>query len=205
MKRLLDLIFVFIGVILFSPILIPMIIIIGICIIIEDGFPVLYSQKRLGFENKQFDLYKFRSMIKDAEKNTGPVWADKNNDPRLTKIGKFIRKYALDEIPQLFNILKGDISLVGPRPERPELFHKFSKSLSNFKKRLLVPQGLTGLAQLIGQYDTSPKNKTRYDLIYIKNKSIFLDIKIIILSVLVSLIGNWQSNSRTWIRKLFQL
>ena len=205
MKRLLDLIFVFIGVILFSPILIPMIIIIGICIIIEDGFPVLYSQKRLGFENKEFDLYKFRSMIKDAEKNTGPVWADKNNDPRLTKIGKFIRKYALDEIPQLFNILKGDISLVGPRPERPELFHKFSKSLPNFKKRLLVPQGLTGLAQLIGQYDTSPKNKTRYDLIYIKNKSIFLDIKIIILSVLVSLIGNWQSNSRTWIRKLFQL
>ena len=205
MKRLLDLIFVFIGVILFSPILIPMIIIIGICIIIEDGFPVLYSQKRLGFENKEFDLYKFRSMIKDAEKNTGPVWADKNNDPRLTKIGKFIRKYALDEIPQLFNILKGDISLVGPRPERPELFHKFSKLLPNFKKRLLVPQGLTGLAQLIGQYDTSPKNKTRYDLIYIKNKSIFLDIKIIILSVLVSLIGNWQSNSRTWIRKLFQL
>ena len=205
MKRLLDLIFVFIGVILFSPILIPMIIIIGICIIIEDGFPVLYSQKRLGFENKEFDLYKFRSMIKDAEKNTGPVWADKNNDPRLTKTGKFIRKYALDEIPQLFNILKGDISLVGPRPERPELFHKFSKLLPNFKKRLLVPQGLTGLAQLIGQYDTSPKNKTRYDLIYIKNKSIFLDIKIIILSVLVSLIGNWQSNSRTWIRKLFQL
>ena len=205
MKRLLDLIFVFIGVILFSPILIPMIIIIGICIIIEDGFPVLYSQKRLGFENKEFDLYKFRSMIKDAEKNTGPVWADKNNDPRLTKIGKFIRKYALDEIPQLFNILKGDISLVGPRPERPELFHEFSKLLPNFKKRLLVPQGLTGLAQLIGQYDTSPKNKTRYDLIYIKNKSIFLDIKIIILSVLVSLIGNWQSNSRTWIRKLFQL
>ena len=205
MKRLLDLTFVFIGVILFSPILIPMIIIIGICIIIEDGFPVLYSQKRLGFENKQFDLYKFRSMIKDAEKNTGPVWADKNNDPRLTKIGKFIRKYALDEIPQLFNILKGDISLVGPRPERPELFHKFSKLLPNFKKRLLVPQGLTGLAQLIGQYDTSPKNKTRYDLIYINNKSIFLDIKIIILSVLVSLIGNWQSNSRTWIRKLFQL
>ena len=205
MKRLLDLIFVFIGVILFSPILIPMIIIIGICIIIEDGFPVLYSQKRLGFENKEFDLYKFRSMIKDAEKNTGPVWADKDNDPRLTKIGKFIRKYALDEIPQLFNILKGDISLVGPRPERPELFHKFSKLLPNFKKRLLVPQGLTGLAQLIGQYDTSPKNKTRYDLIYINNKSIFLDIKIIILSVLVSLIGNWQSNSRTWIRKLFQL
>ena len=174
-----------------------------ICIIIEDGFPVFYSQKRLGVLNNKFNLYKFRSMVKDAEKHTGPVWADKDNDPRLTKTGKFIRKYALDEIPQLFNILKGDISLVGPRPERPELFYKFSQSLPNFKKRLLVPQGLTGLAQLLGKYDTSPKNKIRYDLIYIKNKSILLDIKIIILSVLVSLIGKWQSDSRIWIRKLF--
>ena len=203
MKRLLDLIFVLLGIVLFSPIIITVSLITVICIIIEDGFPVFYSQKRLGVLNNKFNLYKFRSMVKDAEKHTGPVWADKDNDPRLTKTGKFIRKYALDEIPQLFNILKGDISLVGPRPERPELFNEFSQSLPNFKKRLLVPQGLTGLAQLIGKYDTSPKNKIRYDLIYIKNKSILLDIKIIILSVLVSLIGKWQSDSRIWIRKLF--
>ena len=185
MKRLLDLIFVLSGIILFSPIIIPVSLFTVICIIIEDGFPVVYSQTRLGVANNKFNLYKFRSMVKDAEKHTGPVWADKDNDPRLTKTGKFIRKYALDEIPQLFNILKGDISLVGPRPERPELFNEFSQSLPNFKKRLLVPQGLTGLAQLIGKYDTSPKNKIRYDLIYIKNKSILLDIKIIILSVLI--------------------
>ena len=203
MKRLLDLIFVLSGIILFSPIIISVSLFTVICIIIEDGFPVFYSQKRLGVLNNKFNLYKFRSMVKDAEKHTGPVWADKDNDPRLTKTGKFIRKYALDEIPQLFNILKGDISLVGPRPERPELFNEFSQSLPNFKKRLLVPQGLTGLAQLLGKYDTSPKNKIRYDLIYIKNKSILLDIKIIILSVLVSLIGKWQSDSRIWIRKLF--
>ena len=203
MKRLLDLIFVLSGIILFSPIIIIVSLIIIICIVIEDGFPVFYSQTRLGVASNKFNLYKFRSMVKDAEKHTGPVWADKDNDPRFTKTGKFIRKYALDEIPQLFNILTGDISLVGPRPERPELFNEFSQSLPNFKKRLSVPQGLTGLAQLIGKYDTSPKNKIRYDLIYIKNKSILLDIKIIILSVLVSLIGKWQSDSRTWIRKLF--
>ena len=203
MKRLLDLIFVFIGVILFSPILITMVLITMIFIIIEDGFPVLYSQKRLGFNQNEFDLFKFRSMIKNAEKETGPVWADKGKDFRLTKTGKFIRKYAIDEIPQLINIFKGDISFVGPRPERPELFQEFAKIFPDFKKRLLVPQGLTGIAQLLGKYDTSPKNKIRYDLIYIKNQSLLMDIKIIILSVLVSLIGNWQSDSRTWVRKFF--
>ena len=203
MKRLLDLIFVFIGVILFSPILILMVLITMICIIIEDGFPVLYSQKRLGFNQNEFELFKFRSMIKDAEKDTGPVWADKSNDSRLTKTGKFIRKYAIDEIPQLINIFKGDISFVGPRPERPELFNEFSEIFPDFKKRLLVPQGLTGMAQLLGKYDTSPQNKIRYDLIYIKNQSLLMDIKIIFLSVLVSLIGNWQSDSRTWVRRFF--
>jgi len=203
MKRLLDLIFVFIGVILFSPILILLVLITMICIIVEDGFPVLYSQKRLGFNRNEFELFKFRSMIKDAEKETGPVWASKSDDVRLTKTGKFIRKYAIDEIPQLINIFKGDISFVGPRPERPELFNEFAHIFPDFKKRLLVPQGLTGIAQLLGQYDTSPKNKIRYDLIYIKNQSFFLDLKIIILSVLVSIIGNWQSDSRTWVRKFF--
>jgi len=203
MKRLLDLIFVFIGVILFSPILIPIVLITMISILIEDGFPVLYSQKRLGFNQNEFELFKFRSMMKAAEKETGPVWASKSDDVRLTKTGKFIRKYAIDEIPQLINIFKGDISFVGPRPERPELFNEFAQIFPHFKKRLLVPQGLTGIAQLLGQYDTSPKNKIRYDLIYIKNQSFFLDLKIIILSVFVSIIGNWQSDSRTWVRKFF--
>ena len=203
MKRFLDLIFVLIGVILLSPILIPMVLITMICILIEDGTPVLYSQKRLGFNQNEFELFKFRSMIKDAEKDTGPVWADKSNDSRLTKTGKFIRKYAIDEIPQLINIFKGDISFVGPRPERPELFNEFSEIFPDFKKRLLVPKGLTGMAQLLGKYDTSPQNKIRYDLIYIKNQSLLMDIKIIFLSVLVSLIGNWQSDSRTWVRRFF--
>ena len=203
MKRLLDLIFVFIGVILFSPILILMVLITMICIIIEDGFPVLYSQKRLGFNRNEFELFKFRSMIKDAEKETGPVWASKSDDVRLTKTGKFIRKYAIDEIPQLINILRGDISIVGPRPERPELYKKFLKGNLPYEKRLNAPQGLTGLAQLLGSYDTLPKNKLRYDLLYIKNQSLCLDMKIIFFSVLVTIIGNWQTDSRQWVKKFF--
>ena len=126
MKRFLDLIFVLIGVILLSPILIPIVLITMICILIEDGTPVLYSQKRLGFNQNEFELFKFRSMIKDAEKDTGPVWADKSNDSRLTKTGKFIRKYAIDEIPQLINILKGELSVVGPRPLTPRNFSYYS-------------------------------------------------------------------------------
>ena len=203
MKRLLDIIFVFIGVILFSPILILMVLITMICIIIEDGFPVLYSQKRLGFNRNEFELFKFRSMIKDAEKETGPVWASKSDDVRLTKTGKFIRKYAIDEIPQLINILRGDISIVGLRPERPELYKKFLKGNLPYEKRLNAPQGLTGLAQLLGSYDTLPKNKLRYDLLYIKNQSLCLDMKIIFFSVLVTIIGNWQTDSRQWVKKFF--
>ena len=171
-----------------------------IFIIIEDGFPIFYTQNRYGENQKLFKLYKFRSMIKNAELKTGPIWASKNDDPRLTKFGKFMRKYAIDEIPQLFNILKGDISFVGPRPERPELYDVFVIKNPRFIDRLNSPQGLTGLAQLLGKYDTSPKNKLRYDLIYTRNQSFLFDMKIIFLSVLVTLIGNWQSDSRKWIR-----
>lgn len=171
--------------------------------ILEDGFPIFYTQNRYGKDKKIFKLYKFRSMIKNAELKTGAIWASKDDDPRLTKLGKIMRKYAIDEIPQLFNILKGDISFVGPRPERPELCDEFMKNYPIFAERLACHQGLTGLAQLIGKYDTAPKNKLRYDLLYIKNKSIFLDLKIVFLSVLVTIIGNWQSDSRKWVKKFF--
>jgi len=199
-KRLLDLTFLITGFLLVIPFLIFLLIFIVIFMIIEDGFPIFYTQNRYGEKKKLFKLYKFRSMIKNAELKTGPIWASKDDDPRLTKLGKFMRKYAIDEIPQLFNILKGDISFVGPRPERPELYDVFVIKNPRFVDRLNSPQGLTGLAQLLGKYDTSPKNKLRYDLIYTRNQSFLFDMKIIFLSVLVTLIGNWQSDSRKWIR-----
>ena len=200
-KRVLDLSFLIIGVGILLPAFIVIIFLVVLFIVIEDGRPVFYTQLRYGENNKLFKLYKFRSMIKNAEQTTGAVWASKNNDLRLTKTGRFIRKYAIDEIPQLINIFKGDISFVGPRPERPELYQEFSKSNKNFKQRLNAPQGLAGLAQLLGTYATIPRNKLRYDLLYINNQSALLDIKIIILSVLVTVIGNWQTDSRKWIRK----
>ena len=202
-KRGLDLSLLCVGIVLLMPAFVIIITFVIICILLEDGGPIFYTQLRYGKNKKLFKLYKFRSMIKNAEKNTGAVWATKNYDPRLTKIGKIIRKYAIDEIPQLYNILKGDISFVGPRPERPELYDIFIKTQPDFINRLNSQQGLTGLAQLLGKYDTSPKNKLRYDLIYIKNQSIILDLKIIMLSVLITLIGNWQSDSRIWIKKFF--
>tara|TARA_Y100001970_G_scaffold197312_1_gene240065 strand:- start:7758 stop:8372 length:615 start_codon:yes stop_codon:yes gene_type:complete len=202
-KRGLDIILLIVGFLIFAPIFVVIIFLVVLSILIEDGRPVFYTQKRYGKNKKIFKLYKFRSMIKNAEQRTGAVWALKDKDPRLTKTGKFIRKYAIDEMPQLINIFKGDISFVGPRPERPELFNEFAIIFPDFKKRLLVPQGLTGIAQLLGTYDASPKNKIRYDLIYIKNQSLLMDIKIIILSVIISLIGNWQSDSRSWLRNFF--
>ena len=202
-KRSIDLSFLIIGFTLLMPILLIVILLVVIFLFLEDGYPIFYTQDRYAKNKKQFKLYKFRSMIKNAEQQTGAIWASKDDDPRLTKTGKFIRKYAIDEIPQLINILRGDISIVGPRPERPELYTKFSKGNLPYEKRLDAPQGLTGLAQLLGSYDTLPKNKLRYDLLYIKNQSVYLDIKIIFFSVLVTIIGNWQSDSRQWVKKFF--
>tara|TARA_B100001996_G_C18646767_1_gene587711 strand:- start:969 stop:1583 length:615 start_codon:yes stop_codon:yes gene_type:complete len=202
-KRSIDLSFLIIGFTLLMPILLIVILLVVIFLFLEDGYPIFYTQDRYAKNKKQFKLYKFRSMIKNAEQQTGAIWASKDDDPRLTKTGKFIRKYAIDEIPQLVNILRGDISIVGPRPERPELYTKFSKGNLPYEKRLDAPQGLTGLAQLLGSYDTLPKNKLRYDLLYIKNQSVYLDIKIIFFSVLVTIIGNWQSDSRQWVKNFF--
>ena len=202
-KRSIDLSFLIIGFTLLMPILLIVILLVVIFLFLEDGYPIFYTQDRYAKNKKQFKLYKFRSMIKNAEQQTGAIWASKDDDPRLTKTGKFIRKYAIDEIPQLINILRGDISIVGPRPERPELYTKFSKGNLPYEKRLDAPQGLTGLAQLLGSYDTLPKNKLRYDLLYIKNQSVYLDIKIIFFSVLVTIIGNWQSDSRQWVKNFF--
>ena len=149
---------------------------------LEDGGPVFYKQDRLTRGGREFKILKFRSMIVDAEKYAGAVLAS-GDDPRITKVGKVIRATRLDELPQLLNILKGDMSIVGPRPERKCLADEITKEVPEFPYRLKVRGGLTGYAQIFGKYNTSAYDKLRLDLIYIENYSLLLDIKLIILTL----------------------
>ncbi|WP_300279208.1 exopolysaccharide biosynthesis polyprenyl glycosylphosphotransferase [Peptacetobacter sp.] len=167
---------------------IPLVIIFGILIKIEDNGPITYKQERLGKGGKKFYIYKLRSMRTDAEK-FGAQWAEKD-DPRITKVGKFIRKTRIDEIPQLFNILKGDMSLIGPRPERPQFTEQFNKEIPGFVNRLAVKPGLTGWAQVNGGYDMTPSEKLVEDMYYIRNRSVLLDFKIIFKTIAVVLTGD---------------
>ncbi len=176
-KRCIDILFSVTAIIL----CLPLFIIVYFTILLTDGTGVIYKQKRATRNNKEFYVYKFRTMVKDAEKLTGAVWAAEN-DPRITKTGKFLRKYWLDELPQLFNILKGDMTIVGPRPERPELIKEFVKEYPDFQMRTLVKCGLTGYAQVMAKYDATPHNKLKLDLFYILNANIFMDINIMVLT-----------------------
>ena len=159
-------------------ILLPLILIVAIAIKISDGGGVLYKQKRVTRDNKVFTLYKFRTMIEDAEKDTGAVLAGLNDD-RVTKLGRFLRASRIDEIPQMLNVLKGEMSFVGPRPERPELIRETVEKIPEFEYRTLVKAGITGLAQTLGRYDTEFKDKVRFDLFYVNNFSLILDLKVI--------------------------
>lgn len=167
---------------------IPLIIVFGILIKLEDNGPILYKQKRVGQYGKVFDLYKIRSMRTDAEKY-GAKWAQEN-DPRILKVGKFIRKTRIDEIPQLFNILKGEMKIVGPRPERPMFTYQFEEETPGFINRLLVKPGLTGLAQVNGGYEMTHEEKLEWDMKYIKNRRIKEDMLIILKTVHVILTGH---------------
>ena len=173
----------------------PIWIIVAIAIYLEDGEPVIFAQTRLGEGGKEFKIFKFRSMIKDAEAKTGPVWAYRE-DYRITKVGKFLRKTKLDELPQLINIFLGQMSFVGPRAERPELFNEFKKIIPGFDYRLCVRPGLTGVAQVYGHYNTHPKNKLRYDMLYIYNRSFTLDLKLILASLWYTFTFNWESEEK---------
>jgi len=153
----------------------------GLLVKIETPGKVFYSQERLGKHGKKFRLYKIRSMHSDAEKD-GAKWADQD-DERVTKIGKFIRNTRIDELPQLINILKGEMSIVGPRPEREIFTIQFEEEIPGFSQRLNVKPGLTGWAQINGGYDISPREKLEYDLYYIKNRSLRLDFKILFKTV----------------------
>ncbi len=177
-KRVLDIIVAGIMFIIASPIML----IVAICIKITDMGPVFYKQERVTEGGKLFKILKFRSMIHNAENNTGPVLASEN-DERITKVGKVIRAMRIDELPQLINIIKGEMSIVGPRPERPFYVDKFEKQISDYKYRTLVKAGLTGLAQIFGKYNTKPEDKTKYDIFYIKNYSILLDFKLILQTI----------------------
>ena len=161
---------------------VPMLVI-SILIKLTSKSTVIYKQERVGKDGKTFTLYKFRTMVKDAEKMVGPVLA-KQDDPRVTKIGKVLRRTRMDELPQLFNILRGQMSLVGPRPERPH-FVKLHKPLREL--RLAVKPGLTGLAQIRSFYDLHPKHKIKYDLLYIQRRSLALNIYILLQTIPVVL------------------
>lgn len=177
LKRIVDVLVSSIGIV----ILLPIMLITVICIKLEDGGKVIYSQERCTLNGKSFRIYKFRSMIENAEKEGGAQLA-KENDSRITKVGSFIRKTRIDEIPQLFDVLKGDMSLVGPRPERPEFIKETVREIPEFAYRTKVKAGLTGYAQVYGKYNTSFLDKLKLDLLYIEKHSIWLDLKILLMT-----------------------
>lgn len=174
-KRGLDLFSAALGLLIFSPVML----LVAILIRIDSRGPVFYKQTRVGRKNRLFKVIKFRTMTAEAEKECGPVLATEN-DPRITRVGMLLRSTRIDELPQLWNVLKGDMSLVGPRPERPFFVDMIKEDVPSFDYRHQIPGGITGLAQIEGRYSTQPENKLAYDLIYAQNSSIMRDLVIIL-------------------------
>lgn len=179
-KRGMDILFSFLGIVVFSPFLLLTV----AAVKLYDGGPALYKQVRLTKDGRQFEILKFRSMRVNAEQD-GVARLAAENDDRITPVGKVIRACRLDELPQLFNILRGDMSIVGPRPERPEIARQYEELIPAFSLRLQVKAGLTGLAQVYGKYNTDPYDKLRMDLMYINQMSVLQDIKLIFATVKV--------------------
>lgn len=187
-KRIFDVIVAVIGMIL----LFPVFLITAFLVKLTSQGPVIFKQTRVGRDGKLFEIYKFRTMCVDAEKESGPVWA-KKNDCRITPIGKILRKTRIDEIPQFINVLQGDMSIVGPRPERLVFVEKFVKEIPDYEKRLAVKPGITGLAQVWHRYDETiadVKKKIKYDILYIKKFCFWTDLGILMRTVLVVLTGS---------------
>ena len=176
-KRLCDVVLSAVGLLLTS----PFFAVIALMIKCTDRGPVFYRQDRLTKDGQVFSICKFRTMIQDAEKHTGARLAS-DHDDRILPVGRFLRRTRLDELPQLWNILKGDMSLVGPRPERPELAAEIEESIPEFAYRLKVKAGLTGYAQVYGKYNTTAYDKLKLDLTYIRKYSVFLDLKMILMT-----------------------
>ncbi len=182
-KRVEDVVMAILLLILFSPIFL----IAAVGIKCTDRGPVFYKQERLTKDGKRFMIYKFRTMVVDAEKMSGPVLASEK-DPRVLPIGRFLRATRMDELPQVLNILKGDMSVVGPRPERPELAAEIEKTIPEFSYRLKVKAGLTGFAQVYGKYNTTSYDKLKLDLMYIRKYSLLLDLKLILMTPKIMLL-----------------
>ncbi|PKQ17173.1 MAG: hypothetical protein CVT67_01660 [Actinobacteria bacterium HGW-Actinobacteria-7] len=183
-KRAIDLVIALVVLILVSPFLL----LAAIAIVLTDGAPVLFSQERVGRDLKPFHVYKLRTMVKDAEKLSGPVLAEED-DPRITRVGRFLRNYRIDELPQLFNILRGEMSFVGPRPERDFFVQTYLAEIPGYRERFRVKPGVTGLAQVSGGYATTPERKLKYDLIYMFHQNFAMDAQILAETFKVVLTG----------------
>lgn len=195
-KRLMDIVLSGIAIVVLSPLML----IIALCVKLYDGGPVLYTQERLTIGAKPFMIYKFRSMCVNSEKHGAQL--AKKNDDRVTPVGRVIRDLHVDELPQLFNIFKGDMSLVGPRPERKEIVRTYEQTIPEFHYRMKVKAGLTGYAQVYGKYNTTPYDKLKLDLFYIENYSFWLDIQLLFMTARIFFqketsegVESWQTNA----------
>lgn len=182
LKRITDLVFSLVALVLTMPVFL----LLALAIKLDSPGPVFYVQKRTGKQGRRFELYKFRTMVHNAEKSSGPVMTGAE-DVRITRVGRVLRRIRLDELPQFINVLKGDMSLVGPRPERPYFIKKFSADIPEFDYRHQIMGGVTGLAQVEGNYTTDPSNKLRYDLFYAQKRSFMMDLVILLRTVRVML------------------
>ena len=183
-KRGLDVVFALVGLLVCSPLLLAG----ALAVAIDDGLPVLFSQERVGRHRRPFRIHKLRTMVKDAEEASGPVLAEPD-DERITRVGRHLRKYRVDEIPQLVNVLRGEMSFVGPRPERPHFVEQYIAETPGYAERFNVKPGATGLAQVSGGYATTPERKLKYDLIYMYHQTLAMDAQIVAETLRVVLTG----------------
>jgi exopolysaccharide biosynthesis polyprenyl glycosylphosphotransferase len=183
-KRVADLL----GSLLVLVVLSPVLLLAGLAVLVTMGRPVLFRQERVGKDMKPFVVNKFRTMVRDAEAASGPVLATEQ-DPRITPVGGFLRRFRIDELPQLINILVGDMSFVGPRPERAFFVDEFVRDIPGYRERFRIKPGATGLAQVSGGYATTPERKLKYDLIYMYHQSLLMDVRIVADTISVVLTG----------------
>lgn len=189
MKRVMDLVCV----ILSMPLSVSVTAIMAVLVKMTSPGPAFYSQERVGLSGKIFKIYKLRTMRLDAEEGTGPVWASVGDDPRITGFGTFLRKSHLDELPQLYNVLIGEMSIIGPRPERPYFVNKLTRELPDYQKRLEITPGITGLAQVLQKADETiedAKEKLTYDLVYIKRAGWLTDFLIAVRTMVKMVMGD---------------